>query len=169
MTTFERDALIMRYISLAESLAKKRLRTTPQYIDLSDLISVAYMGLVTAANKFNPVKSSFITYAYYRINGELCSFIRSEIQARRQHVSIEAEDTQGGCLRDILEDRPQSLFESLVEPLNPLGKQLMMWYYVEQMTMKEIGRKIGVQQPRISKLLHYYTKKLVANRGGAKC
>lgn len=162
MTTIERENLIVRYLSLAEALAKKSFRSAPRGILLADLISVAYVGLVDAANKYQP-GFSFVTYAFYRINGEISSFIRSEVRFRRKNVSIDAENAQGGCLRDGLEDhRAKNTFDVLIERLNPIGKQLLVWYYIDRMTMTEIGEKLGVKQPRVSKLLRYYTMKLAA-------
>ena len=163
MNTIERNDLISRHLSFAEALAKKKYRTAPSGIELSDLISAAYFGLVQAANKFDINKGgSFTTYAFYRINGEMYSFIGSELQARHKSVSIDATDAQGACLKDVIEDKHHSSIEEIIEPLNPVGKQLIMWYYEDRLSMKEIGVKMGVQQPCVSKLLHYYTMQLAA-------
>ena len=161
MITNERNDLIVRYLSLAEAIAKKRSSVAPRWIPLSDLISAAYFGLIDAANKFDARKGSFVTYAFWRITGEVMSYIRSEIRARK-HISIDIPDENGVCIRDIIPDHRHDNFDGLIEKLNPIGKKLMVWYYIDRMTMREIAERIGVKQPRVSKLLNYYTIQLAA-------
>lgn len=143
--------LIINHIYLAQSLAKSYFRIFPSF-DLEELISVAYLGLVDAAHKYDSSKSKFSTYAFFRIRGELKSFINLEIIFKKGHFTL-AEDTQSRNTND-------NGFYLMTEKLNPQGRQLMEWYYVHQLTMKEIGEKLGMKQPRVSKLLSFYTEKL---------
>lgn len=153
-----RDELIKRYLSFAESLAKKYYKNAPSFIDLSDLISAAQMGLVDAASRFDPNKGSFITYAYYRIRGEIYSWISNEL--REKCISIDIENEDGSYLRDTIASKPANNFDYLIEDLNSIGRKLLTWYYKERLTTKEIANIIGVKQPYVSKLLRKYTSQL---------
>ena len=77
MTKEERNQLIYKNKYLAEILAKKQILSLPTYSDnmiKDDIISSAYLGLVDAAKRYNPKKkSSFKTYAAFRIKGSLAS------------------------------------------------------------------------------------------------
>jgi RNA polymerase sigma factor for flagellar operon FliA len=68
MTITERKQMIINFLPLANSIASKEKGKLPKFIDLEELKSVAYLGLVDAANKFDEEKSpSFAAYAKIRI------------------------------------------------------------------------------------------------------
>lgn len=79
----ERDALVLEHLSLAENLASKRYITVNKAVQLGDLLSAAYTGLLDAASRFDLSKSHklskspFKTYARRRISGEINDYLRS--------------------------------------------------------------------------------------------
>jgi RNA polymerase sigma-B factor len=76
-----RDELIQQYLPLARRLAKQYRYTT---VSLEDLTQVAYMGLVLAADRYDPARGcSFPTYAIPTILGELRRHIRDHGWALR--------------------------------------------------------------------------------------
>lgn len=76
-----RDALVTEYLPLARRLAA-RYRSTSE--PLEDLTQVAYMGLVLAADRFDPDRgTSFASFAVPMIAGELRRHIRDHAWAAR--------------------------------------------------------------------------------------
>ena len=77
-TALDRDRLIEEYATYARALALKLervLKLPPE--DLEELTAAAALGLVEAAEKFDPRRGvSFSTFAYYRIRGAMFDAIR---------------------------------------------------------------------------------------------
>ena len=58
--------------ALVHSLARKIHRTTPDSVELDDLIAYGQLGLAEAAREFDPsYETRFTTFAYYRIRGAI--------------------------------------------------------------------------------------------------
>lgn len=60
----------------------------PSYANDEDIISCGMVGLCTAANKFDPTKGSFSTYARKFIHGEICK----ELDRRRKDRAVVSLD-----------------------------------------------------------------------------
>ncbi len=71
----ERNIIIEKYMPFARSQAVKKHKTI-QSIDVDELKSAAYLGLVEAADRFDPSRSNFPSYAKYRIAGEIQDYLR---------------------------------------------------------------------------------------------
>jgi len=161
MTTLERNQLIENYMPLANKLAVERKKTLPRKIDLEEIKSAAYFGLVDAAQKFDVAKSvSFGTYARIRIVGEIQDFIRESYKNdERYGISLYQPDaTTGDCLiNNLSQGRPTKFFDdffaSTIDTLSDLDKNIVMMYYVEDLSLKEIGVQIGLSESRVSQLL----------------
>ena len=88
MTTTERKQMVINFLPLANSIASKKKSKLPKFIDLEELKSVAYLGLVDAANKFDVNKSpSFAAYAQIRIFGEIQDYLRNQCRFNNQTCS----------------------------------------------------------------------------------
>jgi len=75
--TFDRDLLIEQYTSYVHALAAKILQKLPPGADLQELIASGYLGLVEAAEKYDPTRGvSFSTFSYYRIRGAIFDALR---------------------------------------------------------------------------------------------
>lgn len=76
-----RDALVHKYLPLARGLAARYRHT---HVPLEDLVQVASMGLVMAAERFDETRgSSFASYAIPTILGELRRHLRDHGWAAR--------------------------------------------------------------------------------------
>lgn len=92
----EVDALVLAHLGVAESIARRHSAGSK---DWSDLRQVAYMGLVKAAQRFDPVKGEqFVSFAVPTIAGELKRYLRDcgwivrpprQVQELRGHLSTE--------------------------------------------------------------------------------
>lgn len=165
MTILERNQLIENYLPLAIKLAYEKKKLMPKKIDFEDLKSAAFFGLVDAAQKYNPSKSSFGTYARFRIAGEIQDFIRESYRDdSRVHISLDQSDEDGNCLVDSIVDKSSDfdteLFEDMTKKLTDLDRNILKMYYVDEMSMKEIGCEMGVSESRISQLLKRSREKI---------
>lgn len=79
------DVFITEHRSMIEAIASQLIGkgSVPSVIEFGDLVSFGMEGLIKAHRNFKPDKgSTFKTYAYYRIRGEMYDRIRSEWQYR---------------------------------------------------------------------------------------
>jgi len=155
LTIDERNDLVTNYLPLAEKLAWKKNQVTPKSITIDELKSAAYLGLIDAANKFKKDKGSFGKYASFRINGEIKDYLRE--LGRFSFVSMDAGKDEEFSFSSIFaqpeENKPQEFFEEVTKGLNALGKKIIKNYYIDDLSLKEIGSQINVGASRVSQIL----------------
>lgn len=72
-----RDQLILEYLSLVRHVLGKLLVHLPSGVDTENLESAGILGLVEAANNFDPTRGvEFKTYAYIRVRGAILDELR---------------------------------------------------------------------------------------------
>lgn len=72
-----RDAIVEKYLPYATSIAAKVVRTLSSDIDFDDVLCNARLGLLEAAERFDPSQNvDFKTFAYYRIRGAIYDGLR---------------------------------------------------------------------------------------------
>ncbi|HEV2763888.1 MAG TPA: sigma-70 family RNA polymerase sigma factor [Pyrinomonadaceae bacterium] len=73
----DRDALIEQHRSYVRALAVKVMQSLPVNVDLGDLIAYGEIGLVEAAERYDPRRGvGFPTFAHYRIKGAIHDGLR---------------------------------------------------------------------------------------------
>lgn len=73
----QRDALVMAHVDLVKSLACRLGRRLPSQVELSELVSVGVLGLIEAANRYQPsLGVPFDAFARRRINGAMLDALR---------------------------------------------------------------------------------------------
>lgn len=157
MTTFttqERHALIMDNLSLAEKIAKSRKKKL-SHVSYDELKSAAYLGLVEAANKYDPNENDcFPAYAVWRIIGAVRDYLREISWGPRSKPVKMAEVF---VYEEHLSDQPivskTEFFEEVVKQLPTINKTVLKLYYQEGMKIKEIATDLGVHQSRVSQIL----------------
>lgn len=161
MTTTERTQMIINFLPLANSIAAKKKKSLPNFIDIEELKSVAYLGLVDAANKFDVKKSpSFAAYAKIRIFGEIQDYLRNQCRFNNQ-TCTEHFDLDLLNKRD--EENSYEFFEEILKNLDETDKIIVDLYYVQELSLKEIGEKLNLSQSRISQKLTS-SKKIMKNQ-----
>lgn len=111
---FDRDALIEQHRSYARALAVKVMRTLPSSIELSDLVAYGEVGLVEAAERYDPRRGvAFSTFAHYRIKGAIYDGLREMGYFTRQggprvRWVANASDVVQSALDDAVGDSPAS-------------------------------------------------------------
>jgi len=154
MKTCERHELILDYMPLANKLAWEKKRELPPSVDIDELKSAAYMGLVKAANRFSPkYQVAFPTYARFRIRGEILDYLRElrwDIRAKVQNVDQEVLEI---LYFDHKISHTGEFFQKVTKSLSAIGKKVLLMYYVQERSLKEIGRVLGLSESRISQIL----------------
>jgi RNA polymerase sigma factor for flagellar operon FliA len=72
-----RDRLVLSYAPMVKYLATRKVRELPSHIALDDLVSAGLIGLMQAADRYNPEKgATFEQYAWTRVAGAITDEIR---------------------------------------------------------------------------------------------
>lgn len=169
MTTAQQQ-LVLDYVSLADKLAGKRKRTLPKFVDIEELRSAAYMGLVEAAGRYDAAFGVlFSTFAYRRIMGAMQDHLRAQgfvkEGERSPFLSLDSPIGEDGVsLKDTVEARSESnvgeAFEAVTVKLDPQAKAVLWDYFIDEHSMKEVGEKFGVSESRISQLVKSYKDRI---------
>jgi RNA polymerase sigma factor for flagellar operon FliA len=93
-----RDELIVSHLPLVKYLVKRIAANLPSYLDEDDLISVAVIGLITSADRFEPSRGiRFKTFAEQRIKGNIYDELRAQDwfsrSVREKYKRLEREMT----------------------------------------------------------------------------
>lgn len=172
MTTAQ--LLVEKYVPLANKLARQKKKGLPNFIDFDELRSAAYMGLVEAASRFNESHGvSFSTYAYPRINGAIHDYLRELGWGKKndphQAVSLDIFRDEEGCTgAELVESRSESnseeLFEEITHDLDQDAKVILRFYFIDELSMREVGDRFGVSESRISQLIKSYKQRICSNQ-----
>lgn len=83
----DRDELIEQHRSYVRALAVKIMRTLPRQIDLNELVAYGNIGLIEAAERYDPRRGvSFPTFSHYRIKGAIYDGLREMgVYSRSSH------------------------------------------------------------------------------------
>ncbi|ADI85804.1 MULTISPECIES: FliA/WhiG family RNA polymerase sigma factor [Geobacter] len=74
-----RDELIVNHLPLVKFLVGRIASQLPPHLDQEDLMSAAIIGLITAAERFDPTRGvQFKTFAEQRIRGTIIDELRSQ-------------------------------------------------------------------------------------------
>ncbi len=95
---YYRDRLISNYKPFLKGIVSSVYSKLPREVDIMDIESYAYVGLIDAINKFNPKRNiKFETYASYRIKGAIVDGMRKQDwlsrTLRTQNNAIEEEES----------------------------------------------------------------------------
>jgi RNA polymerase sigma-B factor len=77
----ERNAVVLANLALAEKFLRRILRRggwRGNHPDHDDLLQAAYLGLIHAANRFDPGRGRFASLAYLEVLGQ----VREEMERR---------------------------------------------------------------------------------------
>ena len=160
------STLCEQFLPLANKLAYEKKRVLPDFIDFEELQSAAYMGLVEAANRFDPEKGvAFSTFAYPRIWGEINDYLRQlgwgKRGESRQATSLDFRSEDEDCaLKDLIEAKEEfnedEFLEVVSRGLDEKAEDVLRFYFIDEYSMKDVGKQFGVSESRISQLIKRY-------------
>ncbi|MEG1732080.1 MAG: sigma-70 family RNA polymerase sigma factor [Longicatena sp.] len=154
-----RNTLIEHNLRLVVYIAK-RYETNPIFME--DLISIGSIGLIKAVNTFKRDKNiKLVTYASRCIENEILMFLRKKSR-RKNEISFDEPlnvDYDGNelLLSDIL-GTPNENKRELLKAMGCLKSRerqiLQMRYGIEheELTQKDIAKRLGISQSYISRL-----------------
>lgn len=102
--------LVSAYREYAHSIAGDLLRRLPSSIERSDVLAWADLGLVEAANRFDPAKGAqFKTFAYYRVRGAVYDGLRKTGWfSKQEYQRYRFESQANEYMKDVSEGPPAS-------------------------------------------------------------
>jgi RNA polymerase sigma factor for flagellar operon FliA len=105
-TNVNRDALIEQHLHYVRTIAYEIVRKLPPNIELEELIAYGNLGLVRAAEKYNPARGvSFVTFAHYYIKGAIWDEVRKMANfARIDGGRLRAEANATDFLHSLAEE-----------------------------------------------------------------
>jgi RNA polymerase sigma factor (sigma-70 family) len=143
------QSLILEHISFAEKIACSKFRKTPPQVQLDELKSAAYMGLVDAARRY--ADGNFEAFASWRILGEIKDYLRSLRWNKKFTVSsLEGIDVPQ---KEEPEDFNEVFDDYVQRKISPLAKDVLKMYYGEEMSLVEIADKISMSAARVSQII----------------
>lgn len=179
----EKRAMIERYIPILENIAASILRSNPllrerKQIEVGDLISEGFKGLLQALDRVDDTDPGLPTFLYRRIRGAMMDYIRSQGAYRRgQKFTVSSLDMVVST--DDADDEV-SLGESLVSDQNTLVEVLRHEFWQEAMQRldeqeqrylllyldgrfhkkKDIARQLGVSPQRVTQIHQKIVEKI---------
>lgn len=164
------EELARKHFPLVQSVVTQVMRRSrpPANVDRDDLVSAAQMGLVQAAMSYDEASlKTFQGWAWIRMRGAVLDYMRSASPLSRGAAKrIAAGDV----------DEPQVIFVTIeeasrVQASEPMSDMLacrtmsaavarlplrlqnvVRWYFVDGLSLREIGRRLGVSEGRVSQL-----------------
>jgi RNA polymerase sigma factor (sigma-70 family) len=157
----KRNALVEANMDLVKIVANRILSRVPPSIELDDLVQAGYLGLIDAAEKFDPGKKvPFRGYAYLRIRGEIIdSFRRSEYR-EATHESLDRPDSLIYAQADHEIERNVERWQTKERLLRMLDRSgvdkrervVLANMYVAEDNQTHIGKTLGICSSRVSQI-----------------
>ena len=169
----EQQALVEKYMPLANKLAYKKKKVLPRHVDFEELQSAAYLGLVEAASRYDVNKGvAFSTYAVPRIFGAIHDYLRQQGWGKRgEYLTVHSLDSSiddDCCLKDTVELRPERNDGEFLECISHIlededSKKILQYYFIDEFSMKEVGEKFGISESRISQIFKKYKARILSS------
>jgi RNA polymerase sigma factor for flagellar operon FliA len=206
-----RTVLIEKYMPYVRSIAGKIKKTVAKEIDFEDLVEYGMIGLLEAADRYDPqFGANFMTFAYYRIRGAIydglrgmgwmsrSEYARARFEERAneylsqvaaaQESGTEApanpfehavqdlasavqglaavyittidgteglqikDDGSAGAEENLGLEQARSLVRETIKKLSEQERQLLEMYYYKEMSLQEVGEKLGLSKSWTSRL-----------------
>ncbi len=173
-TTPER-ATVLQYLPLVDRVARRMARRLPCNVALDDLVGAGSLGLIDAVRRYDPARaSSFAAYAELRIRGAILDHlraldwlprgVRASVKRGESESSVVSVDDGTGVGFDgfaTTQPSPRSVVElrqrraSLAAAIGALPartRRVLGLYYMDELTLREIGDVLGVTESRVCQL-----------------
>ena len=118
-----RDELIHQFRPYVRNIAHKISKTLSKDVDFEDLIGYGELGLIEAADRFDPTfKVNFMTFAYYRIRGAIYDGLRGMgWVSRSQYAKLRYEERANNYITSVNERNASSHSSSLGDEVDQIG------------------------------------------------
>ena len=144
-TAEQRHQLILSHLAVADKIACHQHRRLPVSVYLEDIKSAAYFGLVDAASRYDG-KIPFKIFVSFRINGEIKDYLRGLGWGTRTNRWQGQSWDESYDYASEPETEINDSFDMLITGLSEQAQKIVRMYFVEDLTMKDIARKVGSSQ-----------------------
>lgn len=173
-----KNKLIEHNLRLVVFLAKRYENTG---VDLEDLVSIGSIGLIKGINTYKRGKNiKLATYCSRCIDNEILMYLRKNKKTKadisfEESLSFDSDGnelhledilgTEGDIVTKPLEDEyDKEVLKKELEKLEPRDKEIMYLRYglggKEELTQKEVAKKLNISQSYISRIEKKVIKKL---------
>lgn len=174
------DQLLTKHTPLARRIAHAFKRRVPANVDVEDLVAAAMSGLWDAIRFHPEAGPGFEHYAAMRVRGAVIDELRSQDWLPRRHRALveEGKVARVRVIYDEEENRraagegdPESdavrkaISEALVDRLRflmPRERHVVEAYYFREEKLRDIGKRMGISEPRVSQIHSRAVEKLRA-------
>lgn len=151
-----RDALVLEHQPLVRRIARHCARMLPYWLEEDDLVSAGQLGLIAAADKFDPARGiPFAGFAYYLIRGRIIDTFRRRNYDWELHDRLDGGDTGGQVelARDasendhnIYNEQLRAILDSAIAALDERDRLAVETYLDEGGSLKQLGSKLGMTE-----------------------
>lgn len=168
-------ATVIQFLPLVERVAKRIARRLPRSVALDDLVGAGSLGLIDAVKRFDPARApSFSAYAELRIRGAILDHLRAldwlprsmraSVNRGESDAAVVSIDDRAGLGCDgfaaslptpstLLEQRElRTCLAAAIAALPARSRRVLALYYVDELTLKEVGAVLGVTESRVCQL-----------------
>jgi RNA polymerase sigma factor (sigma-70 family) len=146
-----RNRLVEQHLFLVAPVAQRLKRTLPAWIELDELKADGAVGLVYAAIRFDRRRAvPFARFATRYIRGAMIDGLRRRNRAPFPLSNCDVAMLDGRFDQIDARDDARTLLGR--EP-DARRRLVLVLYYFDQLTMKRIGRVLGISEARVSQLV----------------
>ncbi len=117
-----RESLINDYLPFVKAIVNEIKKRFGKNLDSEELESYGRLGLIEAAQKFDPKFScSFKTYAYYRIKGAILDALRYDKSLRDDRTLLYMEGANSYLEAGVIRERADDDYNSFIELRNGIS------------------------------------------------
>jgi len=119
-----RDQLVEQYRPYVRNIVSKVIKTVSKDVEFDDLVGYGELGLIEAAERFNPkFNVNFMTFAYYRIRGAIYDGLRGMGWISRSHYAkLRYEERANSYVCSVNERQSSTSGNSLKDEVDRMGE-----------------------------------------------
>jgi RNA polymerase sigma factor (sigma-70 family) len=148
--TQEETRKYLRYVDFIAGRVRRRHETR---MSQAELISIGVVGLLEAWGRWDPERSRFTTFAYYRVYGAVLDAIRNEYSLGAVEKYVVDSDENAFDCEDVRDCEARSLREALfdLKGAAPLMRRRMTRIAVEEFILAGVPLSVLSAREGISK------------------
>lgn len=145
------SAYVVAYLPLLYRRAWNLLRRLPAKVDVNELISDGFIGLQSAAARFDPTRGvPFGAYAQRRIDGAMADGLHRRLAEQLRHSPFPEPLVEPTDFIEMMINR--EFFRRALDVLPPQGRLVLQLYYRAELNMPQIAKMLEVTISRISQV-----------------
>lgn len=169
MGTSKPTSDLSEYLSCVDTVTrvfwKKCAWIVSGYVEFDDLYHVGVEAMIKAYPRWNETRGGFWSFASKRVYGALVDYIRDDPHIPMQRASRDGHwlalqplaELEGGdedrCLNTVTQHHVDTkLLSSLLATLHAREVEIVYLRYYEDVTLTEIGNRLGVTEGRVHQL-----------------